>query len=314
MPGDERPRLPLVHVIAHDGSEAAHLAYERVRALTEETVVIFRASIPPPDEDVAEAVEEPVAALTVDRIFRTARDVGAPYVTIPSSLFSAERILLSSIDAVARLANDAWPAVAVQALRGTPRYSVGRVLVVATHGQSSGSLLLVATLAALLNGATLTKLVVGGRDDERVRPGVRGADAELAAAIRQEYQLPTDYVRLPERVSSLELERAVAAVRADLVVAGVGRLGPGLTHRDFTREGRRRLLAGPLRVEHSLLRSGDADAVLVLDVARFRRRQASQGAASEGLGEYFLGNRDRFDEVVRYERQARNHAAELGNS
>ncbi|MGH1561810.1 hypothetical protein [Mumia sp. DW29H23] len=303
-----------MHVIAHDGSEAAHLAYDRVRTFTEETVVIFRAATPPPDEDVAEAVEEPVSALTVDRILRKARDVRAPYVTIPSSLFSAERILLSSVDAVARLATDAWPAVAVQALRGAPRHSVGKVLVVASHGQSSGALLLVATLAALLNGATLTKLVVGGRADERVRPGVRGADADLAAVLRDKYELPTDYVRLPERIGSLELERAAAEVRADLVVTGLGRLGPGLSHRDLTREGRRRLLAGPLRVEHSVLRSGDTDAVLVLDAARFRRRTAVQGAASAGLGDYFVGNLERFDEVVRHARQARNHAAEFGRS
>ncbi|TNC34802.1 hypothetical protein [Mumia zhuanghuii] len=307
-------RLPLVHVITHDGSASAHGAFERVSALTEETVLVFRDVAPPPEGVGFVAAESPMPALTVDSILRTARATGAAYVTIPASLFSAERVLISTIDAIARLATPTWPAVSVQVLRGASPLAVRKVLVVASHGQSSGALLLVATLAAVLSGASLTKLVVGGDAEERVRTSVRGADADLAATLRERYALPVAYLRLPPRVDSLSLERAVASIEADLVVTGMGKMTPGLSYRDLSRDGRRRLLAGPLRVEHVVLRSTRADAMIVIDGARLRRRPLREGITTVGLGEFFVGDLDRFDEVVQQQRQARNQAAEFGSS
>ncbi len=269
-------RLPVVHVVAHDGSAPAQQAFERVSALTEVTVLVFRVASPP--EDARETMfETAVPTLTVDRILRIARDNRAAYVTIPSSLFSADGVLLSAIDAIARLATPEWPAVAVQVLRSKPPRTVRRVLAVASHGQSSGAMLLMETLAALINGASLTNLVVGGEGEERVRPGVRGPDA-------------------------------------DLVVTGMGGMPPGLTHRDLTRSGRRRLLAGPLRIEHTVLRSTPADAVMVIDAARLRRRTAREGGVPQGLAEHFVGDLARLEEMIEVERQDKNQAAESGSS
>lgn len=318
MADANQARLPVGHVIAHDGSRSAQQTYEWGRALTEELVVVFRDVAPPPGE--ADGVwpdgvhRASVPALTMDRILRTARSVGAPWVTIPSSMFSPERILLSTIDATARLATDSWPALAVHALRRPVRPVVDEVAVVATHDRSSGVLLLVATIAALLSGARLTKVVVGGAADERVRPGARGADADLAAVLQDKFELPTTHVGLPRRPSAVTLERTLAGIDAGLVVVGMGQMTAGLSHRDLTRDGRRRLLAGPLRVEHVTLRSMTADAVIVTDSVRLRRRVARDRIDSRGLGDFFLGDVGRFEEVVRSRRQARNHAAESGRS
>ncbi|WP_262848435.1 hypothetical protein [Mumia quercus] len=311
---ESQPRLPLAHVIAHDGSVQAQRAFEQVGSLTEETILVFREEARPPAVTAEPAVSgSPVPTLTVDRIMRIARASGAAFVTIPSSLFSAERVLLSAIDAVARLTTDAWPAVTVQVLRGIPDAPRRNVLVVASHGHSSGALLLVATVAALLNGATLTKLVVGGGSrDERVEASVRRADADLAAELRVRYDLPVRYLRLPRRVDSLSLERVVSRLDADLVVTGMGRMAPGLSYRDLSREGRRKLLSGPLRVEHAVLRSTPADAILVIDGARLRRRPRRVGE-DEGLGWFFVGDLGRLDEVLREQRQDWNQAAEFGS-
>lgn len=308
-----QPRLPLAHVIAHDGSVPAQRAFEQVRSLSEETILVFREETRPPPLATEVAVSgSPLPTLTVDRILRTARASGAAFVTIPSSLFSAERVLLSAVDAVARLATDAWPGVAIQVLRGIPDAPRRNVLVVASHGESSGALLLVATVTALLNGATLTKLVVGGSRDERVDASVRRADADLAAELRVRYDLPVRYLRLPRRVDSLSLERVVSRLDADLVVTGMGRMAPGLSYRDLSREGRRKLLSGPLRVEHVVLRSTPADAILVIDGARLRRRPRRVGE-DEGLGWFFVGDLGRLDEVLREQRQDWNQAAEFGS-
>lgn len=310
---ESQPRLPLAHVIAHDGSVPAQRAFEQVRSLTEETILVFREeTLPPPGTAEVAVSGSPVPTLTVDRILRIARASGAAFVSIPSSLFSAERVLLSAVDAVARLATDAWPGVAIQVLRGIPDAPRRNVLVVASHGESSGALLLVATVAALLNGATLTKLVVGGSEDERVEASVRRDDADLAAELRLRYDLPVRYLRLPRRVDSLSLERVVSRLDADLVVTGMGRMAPGLSYRDLSRQGRRKLLSGPLRVEHVVLRSTPADAILVIDGARLRRRPRRVGE-DEGLGRFFVGDLDRLDEVLRAQHQDRNQAAEFGN-
>lgn len=304
--------MPVVHVIAHDGSASAQEAYERVRTATEEVLVVYRDVAPPPGELVD--LDTIVPALTMDRILRTARAAGAPWVTLPSSLFSAEHVLLGSIDAMTRMATDSWPAVVVQSLRRPSRATVDEVVVVATHGRSSGSLLLVATIVALLYGARLTKLVVGGTDDERVRPGSRAADADLASRLRDTYALPTRYRRLPRAASAVTLERTLAAIPAELLVVGLGDMHPGVTHRDLTRAGRRRLLTGPLRVESVALRSTSADVLVVSDAARLRRRVARTDTEA-GLGvEYWVGDRERFDAFVRSGAQLTNQAAELGSS
>lgn len=317
-------RLDVVHVLADDGSSAAAAAIGRLHALASNVVVLAHSSDPVPRPEVAAILEEDpyvtrrlVPTLTIDRLLRTARDLGSACVTVPETLYRADRILLAGMEVMTRLATPAWPAVTLQVLRRPTRRSrLDNVLLVGNDGYSSGAISLVATTTALLTGANLEALVVGGRGREPLRPRVSASDADTARALRERHGLEVHYERIAPRIGSHALGRVVESLDAELVVMGLGSLPTdGVTYRDLSRDGRRLLLGGPLRLEHAILRSSRADVMLVIDSARLHRRSARRGPYGSSTGELFTGDLRRLEALIEREQaQAANQAAESGRS
>jgi hypothetical protein len=178
--------------------------------------------------------------------------------------------------------------VAVHIVRGTHRGPWRRLLAVARQRQSSGSLALVSAAMARVSGAQLDVVVIGAAPGEELAPGRREDDFTRARGLLRDAGVAARRVELDPGATLGSLGLAVERSDADVVVVGVS--GVAMSRMDFSPAGRRQLLRGPLRVEHTVLRRTPADVVVVFDSATLRSG-AYGSMLRTSTAEFFLGRR-----------------------